>query len=297
MAVYFVFIDGLGIGPDSDLNPLYTEHFSFFEEMAGQSRLTESANEIIGNNVVYKPIDATLGVEGLPQSGTGQVSLFTGMNAAELAGKHFGPYPHSATKDVLSTRSVVAQLLAKGRSFRFMNAYPPIFFRLSGQRDRWSTTTLMCRQHSMPLHTADDVLNGNGITAEITQEVWRERLGIELPTITESTAAARMIAAGRKADVVLYEYYLTDKAGHAMDLGMAKTAIGRVDAFLGALADGLTSDDLLLVSSDHGNVEDLGTKSHTMNPVPLIAYGNGAEMFAEATSIMDVVPTIMRLVD
>lgn len=297
MAVFFVFIDGLGIGPDSDHNPLYTEHFSFFEKMAGRKRLTESAKEIIGSNAVYKPIDATLGVEGLPQSGTGQVSLFTGLNAAERAGKHFGPYPHSATKEMLSIHSVVAQLLARGRSFRFMNAYPPIFFRLSSQRDRWSTTTLMCRQQDLPLHTADDILSGNGITAEITQEIWRERLGIDLPTITESTAAARMIAVGRQVDVVLYEYYLTDKAGHAMDHGMAKTAIGRVDAFLGALADGLGAEDLLVVSSDHGNVEDLGTKSHTMNPVPLIAYGYGAEMFAEATSIMDVVPNILRVID
>lgn len=106
-----------------------------------------------------------------------------------------------------------------------------------------------------------------------------------------------MIVAGRESDVVLYEYYLTDKAGHAMDHDLAHRAIGRVDAFLQALVEGLRHDDLLILSSDHGNVEDLGTKSHTMNPVPLIAYGNGAQMFSEATSIMDIVPTIMRMLD
>lgn len=297
MAVYFVFIDGIGVGADNEDNPLFVNNYPFLAVASGGKRLTDSANMILSDRHVYKPIDATLGVEGLPQSGTGQVSLFTGLNAAERAGKHFGPYPHSATKNMLLTHSVAARLLAVGRSFRFMNAYPPIFFRLSGQRNRWSTTTLMCRQQSLPLHTADDVLSGLGITAEITQEIWRERLGIELPSITESKAAERMLAAGRQSDVVLYEYYLTDKAGHAMDHDLARKAIGRVDAFLQALAEGLERDDLLVISSDHGNVEDLGTKSHTMNPVPLIAYGKGAETFAEANSIMDVVPTIMRLLD
>lgn len=297
MAVFFVFIDGLGIGADHVDNPLFAEHFPFFETAAGHSRLTESAKWVYGDRHVYKPIDATLGVEGLPQSGTGQVSLFTGLNAAERAGKHFGPYPHSSTKEMLLEYSIASRLLSKGRKFRFMNAYPPIFFRLSGQRDRWSTTTLMCRQQSLPLHTADDVHSGLGITAEITQEIWRERLGIELPSISEKTAAERMIVAGRESDVVLYEYYLTDKAGHAMDHDLAHRAIGRVDAFLQALVEGLRHDDLLILSSDHGNVEDLGTKSHTMNPVPLIAYGNGAQMFSEATSIMDIVPTIMRMLD
>jgi len=40
-------------------------------------------------------------VEGLPQSGTGQATLFTGVNCAERVGRHFGPYPHSTTHEIL----------------------------------------------------------------------------------------------------------------------------------------------------------------------------------------------------
>ncbi len=297
MAVFFVFIDGIGIGGDDARNPLFTEVYPFFEKMAGNMRLTRSAPELMKTNHVFKPIDATLGMAGLPQSGTGQVSLFSGLNAPGHVGKHFGPYPHSSTKEMLATDSIAARASRKGLSFQFMNAYPPIFFRLSSQRDRWSTTTLMCRQQSMPLFTEDDVRSGLGITAEITQEIWHERLGIDLPTISESQAAERMLKAARKNDIVMYEYYLTDKAGHAMDQHMARNVLIRIDRFLSAIIDGLRSHDVLLISSDHGNVEDLSIKTHTTNHVPLIAYGGGADAFYDTSSIEDVVPNLMKLFD
>ena len=36
----------------------------------------------------------------------------------------------------------------------------------------------------------------------------------------------------------------------------------------------------LIVTSDHGNVEDLRTKSHTWNPVPTLLFGERAEALA-----------------
>jgi hypothetical protein len=297
MAVYFVFIDGIGVGRDDTENPLYTGKYPFFEKMAGSVKLTHSAPDFLKKKQVYKPIDATLGMDGLPQSGTGQVSLFSGVNAPKHVGKHFGPYPHSSTKEMLAVDSIVSRATKKGLSFQFMNAYPPVFFRLSSQRDRWSTTTLMCRQQSIPLHTELDVRSGLAITAEITQEIWKERLGIDLPTITEIQAAERMLKAGNSKDIVMFEYYLTDKAGHAMDHDMAQKVLSRIDQFLWAIHSGMRSDDLLLISSDHGNIENLSIKTHTMNHVPLIAYGSGADAFYDATSIEDVVPNLMRLFD
>jgi 2,3-bisphosphoglycerate-independent phosphoglycerate mutase len=293
MAVYFIFIDGLGIGGDNEHNPLYRNRFTFFERMVEGAAFTESAPVIRSKQRLFKPIDATLGIEGLPQSGTGQVSLFSGVNAPMHIGKHYGPYPHSATKEMLSAHSVVSRAMNMGLTFQFMNAYPPIFFRLSSQRNRWSTTTLMCQQHSVPLHTEDDVRAGLGITAEITQEIWNEKLGIDLPQITEQQAAERMLKAGRSTDIVMYEYYLTDKAGHAMDHALAENVLSRMDAFLVSLIDGMKSNDLLVLSSDHGNIEDLSVKTHTTNSVPLIVYGDGADAFFDAETIADVVPSLM----
>ena len=53
---------------------------------------------------------------------------------------------------------------------------------------------------------------------------------------------------------------------------------------------------LLVLCSDHGNIEDLSTHTHTRNPVPLVALGPGAdEVLQAAEDIADVTPAILRL--
>ena len=67
---------------------------------------------------VFRAIDARLGVEGLPQSGTGQAALFTGVNAPRLAGRHYGPYPHSKTRPALTADNVFSRILRLGLAAR-----------------------------------------------------------------------------------------------------------------------------------------------------------------------------------
>ena len=48
--------------------------------------------------------------------------------------------------------------------------------------------------------------------------------------------------------------------------------------------------------SDHGNIEDMSTRGHTRNMVPLIAVGPGAEEIkTNASSLVDITPRITRL--
>ncbi len=296
MSVFFVFVDGLGLGSDGAENPMSEDVGRFFRKAAGDRAMTGSASPIAEQRHVFVPVDANLGIEGLPQSGTGQVSLFTGTNASVLIGRHFGPFPHSGTKTLLNEASIARQCSVRGLKFRFINAYPALFFELSAKRNRWSTTTLMCRQAGVPLNSVEEVLAGKAITAEITQEVWAEKLGIDVPPISPEAAAERFLHAGADHDVVLYEYYLTDKAGHAMDAAMAGVVIARLDSFLWAVHQGMGPSDLLVVCSDHGNVEDLSVKTHTRNPVPLIVLGSSASAFAGARSIVDVTPVVLSLV-
>lgn len=295
MSIYFIFVDGIGLAENHEKNPLGHTSLPFFNDLVSERGLFLSSAQIKRKNHVFIPIDANLEVDGLPQSGTGQVSLFTGVNAAEHIGKHFGPYPHSQTHHILQEYSLIKRLQDEQSSFRFMNAYPPIFFKISNERNRWSTTTLMCRQQSQSLHTIEDVLADRGITAEISQEAWKERLSLDIPTISTQAAASRMLQAGTTHDVVMYEYYLTDKAGHEMDFSLAEKVLQRLDAFIGYLYQNLGDEDLLLISSDHGNIEDLSVKTHTRNPVPLIALGANADQFAKARSLTDVVPIMMEL--
>ncbi len=68
MKLIFVFIDGFGLGnEDAGQNPLYA---------AAAPNLLRFLN----SRYIF-PTDATLGVKGLPQSATGQTTIFTGVNA------------------------------------------------------------------------------------------------------------------------------------------------------------------------------------------------------------------------
>ena len=293
MAVLFIFIDGVGVGPESPENPLSVHSYPFLKHFTEAEFLTSYTPDRVGDDTLYKAIDANLEVEGLPQSGTGQTTLFTGENASKIIGKHFGPFPHSKVQPLLRKRSIFHQAIESGFSPHFLNAYPDIFFKKAKERNRWSTTTLMAKSSGVRLNRLKDVQNGKAITAEITQKIWRARLKLDVPDITVQEAAKRALASLKKYDLVLFEYYLTDKAGHSMEMETAKQVLNDLDGFITEIFKNIGSGDTLVITSDHGNLEDLSIKTHTRNPVPLLVQGN-VEYFRDCNSIMDVSPAIMK---
>lgn len=294
MSVIFIFVDGIGIGNENNHNPFYLKKYEAFEELSG-GVLSNKRDQIHQERRVFNYLDANLEVEGLPQSGTGQTALFTGQNAAQFIGKHFGPFPHSKIKPFLKEESILKDLVKAGKRAQFMNAYPPIFFEHSEKRNRWSCTTLMARSAGLKLNTTQDIKDGKAITAEIVQNAWREKLNIDIPKINEKDAANRMITMSKENDFLLYEYYLTDKAGHNQSKEDAEVVLSRLNLFLVEIMKQMSSNDLLILSSDHGNLEDLNTKTHTRNPVPLFAYGENAIKFKGASSLVDVKEKILNV--
>ena len=294
MAVCFIFIDGIGVGERDSKNPLSNndiQSFSGFTYSNGIDRLCE---ERWDDKTLFKKIDANLGVEGLPQSGTGQTTLFTGENASKQIGKHFGPFPHSGIKPLLKEKSLFHKAITNGKNPFFINAYPDIFFKKSKIRDRWSCTTLMTKSAGLRLNRVEDVLAGNAITAEITQSVWRSVLNLDVPEIEPEVASERMLRSLKEYDLVLYEYYLTDKAGHGQNRDMADKVLMVLDRFLMGIIRELSDDDTLVITSDHGNLEDLSVKTHTRNPVPLFVKGE-TKPFQAVSSIQDVTPAILEV--
>ena len=246
---------------------------------------------------MFRPVDATLGVEGLPQSGTGQASLFTGENAARAHGRHFGPYPPTTVRPAVRERSVFARLAAALGPDRlaFANAYPERFFRHVEQRGRWTVTTLAARSAGVRLRREPDVRAGTAVPADLTGHTWQRLFDPEAEPVTEAEAARRLVALLDDHAFVLHEYYLTDKAGHSRERPRAAAVLESLDRLFAGVLEAAGPGDLLLVTSDHGNLEDLGTKSHTRNPVPLVAWGAGAEAFAGCESLVDVTPAVVRL--
>ena len=294
----FVFIDGIGLGPASPTNPFSRLSLPAFEHLAGGTAWTDGTPAIRQPDHVYTAIDATLGLAGLPQSGTGQAALLTGANAAAIHGRHFGPYPPTTVRPLVAESSVFAQLAENGipaHQLAFANAYPDRFFRFVEARGRWTTTTLAAHSAGVRLRTAEDLYNGLAIPADLTGAGWRRLIDPTFEPFTEAEAARRVHQLVSSHRLTLVEYYLTDKAGHSQDADRAADVLASLDRFLSALLDGLNPlRDLFVLSSDHGNLEDLSVKGHTRNPVPLVALGPGAERFSEARSLLDVTPTLVR---
>jgi len=298
-SILFVFLDGIGLGPDDPAsNPLAASSLPSFEHLAGGRRWTQAAPRIDRPDHVFRPIDATLGVDGLPQSGTGQATLFTGVNCATVAGRHFGPFSHSKTRTVLAEENIFRKIQALGLRIDepsvFANAYPDRFFSYTERTDRWTVTTRCCLDAGLRIGTHQDVLAGAALTADLTGASWPQA-NPPLTPISEATAGRRLVQLSRRHAFTLFEYFLSDKAGHSQSVERAAAVLHALDRFFaGLLSSFEAAQSLLIVTSDHGNLEDLSTKSHTLHPVPLLAYGCGAYHFSSVQDLIGVTPVVVQ---
>ncbi len=295
--ILFIFIDGVGIGSPGPHNPFTTLELPGWEALIGNQKWTE--DYFVDRDeptLVVKRIDANLGVDGLPQSGTGQASLFSGVNCAKLAGRHYGPFPHSTSRPILLTQNmfIQCQSISGSQPPVFLNAFPKRFFEAAKKRDRWSTTTRCCLDAKMPLKTLLDLEAGRAIAADLDGKGLRLVAGASVTTIDMDEAAKRMTSLSGKHSLSLFEYFLTDKAGHSENPKEAKIVLGKLDQLFHGLLQHLDFDNTtLVITSDHGNIEDMSTKTHTNNPVPLIAMGASASYFKDVTDLTGVTPAII----
>jgi len=297
--VAFVFLDGVGLGPpapggDAGGNPFNAPRPAL-AALAGGAPWTADAGAVVRDDHVFLPLDATFGVAGLPQSGTGQAALLGGFDAVAIFGGHFGPYPPSPVRPTLAELNLFSRYVAAGAApeeLAFANPFPERYFRYAETHARWTATTFSCNAAGVRLRTGDDLRRGDAVPPDFTASLWPE--ANPPPPMSPVDAGRRMAAITRAHRLTLFECWVTDKAGHARDGDRAGRVLDNLDAFLGGLvADLDPATDLLLLSSDHGNLEDLTVKTHTLNAVPLIALGAGAGAFAEARTLADVVPALV----
>lgn len=295
--IVFVFVDGVGLGPDTSSNPLANFEGTAFRRLAGQ-KWHQSFRGVQSEMHVARPIDATLGVDGLPQSGTGQASLFTGMNCAQLVGRHFGPFPHSQTHTALNQSNLFQRLQALpslAKPAAFANAFPPQY--LNAERRRSTVTTYCCQSADVELRDLTALQNGRALSADLTRNSWREELELDVAQTSPWDAADILLSIARNHWVTLFEYFRTDKLGHARIDVPPKAVLEDLDQLFSGLLDDLDpTRDTLLITSDHGNLEDISHTQHTRNPVPLIVYGWAAPFFADATTLTDVTPALIEAV-
>jgi len=241
-----------------------------------------------------RALDACLGVAGLPQSATGQTALFTGINAPALVGDHVTAYPTAELREVIAEHSLLKRAAENGARVLFANAHSERFWQMINEgKRRLGASTLTALAADAPIPTLADLFLGQAVLWDITHEIASSYLNYQVPLISAEEAGARLARLAAEYDLVLFETFLPDLAGHRR-LEPA-WVLSRLDAFLGAILAHRTPNTTLVLCSDHGNLEDTTTKAHTSNPVPLLAVGPAAKRFQAAAAITDVAPTILSI--
>lgn len=304
MRVLFLFLDGVGLGADDpEINPFVRADMPRLRALLGGRSMTASAAPFESARVSLRSLNANLGVEGLPQSATGQAVLLTGVNIPAELGYHYGPKPNRAVADYLKDgRTVFAALHGQQRTAALLNAYPPRYFSgiHSGKRI-YSSIPLAVTAAGFPLFTQEDYFAGRALPADFTGQGWHDFLKIkEAPIYPPEESGHRTAALTRAYDFSLFEYWATDYAGHGQEMDKAVSLLETFDAVLGGLVDAWDDQDgLIVLTSDHGNLEDLSTRRHTFNPVPCLLIGSPAsrrDFGAGLRDLTGVAPAILRTI-
>ncbi|MDZ7707953.1 MAG: hypothetical protein U5J97_08710 [Trueperaceae bacterium] len=248
----------------------------------------------------FARLDATLGASGLPQSATGQSALLTGKNAASVMDGHYGPWPGPTLKRLLDEGQLFEWAARRfGRdAVAWGGAYPPGFFdALEHGRLRLNAPAYAARSAGVDLPGQAAYREGKAVAADL-DGAWFASKGIEPPGgfVPGPTGAER---AGRRLATAMadkgfsfLDVWLTDRVGHRGGLAEARDLVRLLDAFLAGVLGARDSATTVVLTSDHGNLEDAAHRRHTRADVPLAAVGPGARAFDGCRSILDVASAV-----
>lgn len=269
MRVTFLFVDGLGISAKAE-SPLHTEPLATLRRLTGGfSNVPFDAPEL-----AYRVLDATLGIDGLPQSATGQATLLTGVNAAALLERHQGPHPGPRLRALLEAQSLHVWAAAQGLGVFHANGYRPEYLTrvMASRRNMLSAFAIAARAAGCSLlDLADPRAHWPGY--------WSDPLW----------AGGALAEASAAHHVTVLEYWALDYAGHRERETIAER-LRELDAFVAGYLAAAT-DTTLVITSDHGNAEEPWHHQHSRNPVPLVVAGPAAASVpAGLDSLVGVTP-------
>lgn len=296
--VVVLFLDGVGLGDDDpQINPLAAAALPALAGLLDGRRLVAGAGRIDAAAATMVPTDAALGVPGRPQSATGQTALLTGRNAPQIIGGHFGPRPNAALRAMLEGPTLFTRLLAEGRGVAFANAYPQGYFDAVARGKRLHGAIPHAVQAAgLRLRTAEDLRAGQALSVDLTNAAWQGMGYPAMPLWTPAEAGRVLGQLSAGHDLVFFDNWATDVAGHRGDLAGSVRVLEEIDAFLGGLLDAIDLErTLLAIISDHGNIEDIRARGHTTNLVPTILIG--AAHRRAAGSVGDLTAIMPLLVD
>jgi len=292
--IIFVFIDGIGFGTkDSTYNPFTKYGRDFFSVLGGKTSFTPPG--------VMLQVDAHMGLyTAVPQSGTGQAALFTGHDTVAMMHRHMAGFPPYSLRPYLKQDSVINKFLKSNLKAGVVNTYTKRFMDIleKPRSERFmSASTLMQLGSGQRLLTMEDHENQKSLFMDITNWFLRKELGYDVPELDPVEAGRRLVRIARDYNLVVFEYFFSDKYGHDGLGNNVELIVNHMESLLEGIWEEIDpARELVAISSDHGNFEDLSIPVHTHNPIPAIFYGPGDHGASEKVhEIYDIARYIFEL--
>ena len=198
---------------------------------------------------------------------------------------------------VLDEGGIFRRLAALGHRPYFCNAYPQGYFDAVARGKRLlSAVPYAAVAGGQTLLTHADLVAGHALAADFTNQAWRDQLGyLDAPVFAPAAAGRELWRIAQPYDFIFFEHWMTDVLGHKQALAGAVELFQRFDGFLGGLLDAADLEHtLIIVSSDHGNVEDCSHGKHTENPALTLLLGAERRRYAaRITALTDFAPIIL----
>jgi hypothetical protein len=298
--ILMIFLDGIGLGDDDPTkNPFAVANMPTLTGLTNGKRWLRGIGRQESERAIFIPTDPRLGVPGRPQSATGQAAILTGRNIPQIIGEHYGPKPNLPIRKLLAEDNFFKQVVAHGKKAAIINAYPPrLHHAINRGKILRSSYQQALHEAGLPMFTDETIYAGTALSSDWTGEGWRSELGYtDTPVYSRHEAGRRMVEISRQYDFSFFSHWYTDIIGHR---GPLEDGVALLELFDGVMAGTLdTWDDdegLIIVTSDHGNLEDISTRNHTENDVPTLIIGRDKAAFTDGlTDLTGLVPRMAKV--
>ncbi|MBW4436085.1 MAG: hypothetical protein KME04_03055 [Pleurocapsa minor GSE-CHR-MK-17-07R] len=297
--VLLIFLDGVGLAPDDPAsNPFSTAETPTLNALANGHRWLSETGIQHSDRATFVPTDPRLGMPGRPQSASGQATILTGLNIPQTIGEHYGPRPNLAIRSILAEDNLFKRVVARGGTAVMLEAYPPPFHDAvnSGKR-LLSSYQQAYAEAGYKLFGESDIFSGDALSVDWTGEAWRAHLGYEKsPVYTPIEAGRKMVELSRRATFAFFSHWWSDTVGHRGTLSEGKALLELFDGVMAGALEAWDDDEgLMIITSDHGNLEDLSHGKHTENDVATVVIGRDARAFASGIrTLADIAPRVER---
>ena len=304
---HIFFLDGVGMGEESpESNPFMQAKLPHLTGLLGKGWHlrpdSAGAGRITTTRASLAPTDPNLGLPGRPQSATGQATILTGRNVPFLVGEHYGPKPNQAVAEVVRENNLFKEVIASGGTAALITPYPQGYFdSINSGRRLLSSVPLAATSAGLKLMTADDLRAGRAVSPGFTGQGWHDYLGYsDIPILTLTEAGQQIARIAQSYEFSFFEHWPSDRSGHRGPIDQAVEHLEIIDEVLGGLFGAWDdNNDLLIITSDHGNIEEKDHRQHSRNPVPTILVGKDharlAEMIDDLADIAGVVNQFLGL--